>query len=47
MPNPLEVLSDDKLVFATLDVNLGPSVSSEPVALALFEQGVPLIFVTG
>jgi light-regulated signal transduction histidine kinase (bacteriophytochrome) len=43
----LEVLQDEKITLAVLDVNLGPEVTSEAVALRLLEQEVPFIFVTG
>jgi light-regulated signal transduction histidine kinase (bacteriophytochrome)/CheY-like chemotaxis protein len=42
-----EVLSTERPVFAILDVNLGRSLTSEPIALQLKRLNVPFIFVTG
>ena len=42
-----EILENEPLSLAVLDVNLGPGQTSKPVAIRLVEQGVPFVFVTG
>jgi len=43
----LEVVENERLTLAVLDVNLGPKERSDPVAIRLLQLGVPIIFVTG
>ncbi|MCY4178770.1 MAG: hypothetical protein OXD48_00555, partial [Litoreibacter sp.] len=43
----LDILASEPVVFAILDVNLGPGKTSEPVALRLLRDDIPFFFVTG
>lgn len=43
----LAFIATDQVALAILDVNLGKSANSSPVAEALLDSGIPFIFVTG